>query len=114
MRVERIAVLGAGIMGRGIAYAAAVAGFDTTLPAVSPHPLAKAEDENKKLVDKGVEAGKVDEGKARALRLTTHRDLEAAAAKADLVIEAAPEDIRLKLDLFARLDRATRPETILA
>ena len=114
MRVERIAVLGAGIMGRGIAYAAAVAGFDTTLHDVSAEVLSRAEDEIKKLVDKGVEAGKVDAGAARALRLATSRELEAGCAKADLVIEAAPEDIRLKLDLFARLDRATRPETILA
>jgi 3-hydroxybutyryl-CoA dehydrogenase len=114
MRVERIAVLGAGIMGRGIAYAAAVTGFDTTLYDVSPEPLARAGDEIRKLVEKGVEAGKVDAAQARALRLATHADLEAAASKADLVIEAAPEDIRLKLDLFARLDRATRPETILA
>ena len=114
MRVERIAVLGAGIMGRGIAYAAAVAGFDTVLHDVSAEVLTRAEDEIKKLVDKGVEAGKVDAGAARALRLSTHRELEAACAKADLVIEAAPEDIRLKLDLFQRLDHATRPDTILA
>src|SRR5262249_43997256 len=114
MRVERIAVLGAGIMGRGIAYAAAVSGFDTTLFDVSPDALGRAEDEIRKLVEKGVEAGKVDAAAARALRLTTHRELEAAVAKADLVIEAAPEDIRLKLDLFTRLDHATRPETILA
>ena len=114
MRVERIAVLGAGIMGRGIAYAAAVAGFDTTLFDVSPDALTRAGDEIRKLVEKGVEAGKVDEAAARALRLATHHELEAAVAKADLVIEAAPEDIRLKLDLFARLDRATRPEAVLA
>ena len=114
MVIERITVLGAGIMGRGIAYAAAVAGFDTTLYDVDAAALAKGEDEIKKLVDKGVEAGKVDAQAARGLRLTTQREVEAAAARADLVIEAAPEDIRLKLDLFARLDRATRPEAILA
>ena len=114
MRVERITVLGAGIMGRGIAYAAAVAGFDTVLYDVDAAALAKGEDEIRKLVDKGVEAGKVDAQAARALRLTTQREVEPAVARADLVIEAAPEDIRLKLELFARLDRATRPETILA
>jgi len=114
MRVERITVLGAGIMGRGIAYAAAVAGFDTTLYDVDAAALAKGEDEIRKLVDKGVEAGKVDAQAARALRLTTQREVEPAVARADLVIEAAPEDIRLKLELFARLDRSTRPETILA
>jgi len=114
MRVERITVLGAGIMGRGIAYAAAVAGFDTVLYDVDAPALARGEDEIRKLVDKGVEAGKVDAQAARALRLTTQREVEPAVARADLVIEAAPEDIRLKLELFARLDRATRPETILA
>ena len=114
MRVERISVLGAGIMGRGIAYAAAVAGFDTTLHDVSAEALARGEEEIRKLVEKGVEAGKVEAGVARALRLATQRELDAAAAKADLVIEAAPEDIRLKLDLFERLDRVARPEAILA
>lgn len=114
MRVERIAVLGAGIMGRGIAYAAAVAGFDTVLYDVDAAALARGEDEIRKLVAKGVEAGKVDAQAARALRLTMQRELDAAVARAELVIEAAPEDIRLKLELFGHLDRATRPETILA
>lgn len=114
MRVERITVLGAGIMGRGIAYAASVAGFDTTLYDVSPEAANRGEEEIRKLVEKGVEAGKVDAVAARALRLATQGEVEAASARADLVIEAAPEDIALKIELFTRLDRATRPEAILA
>jgi 3-hydroxybutyryl-CoA dehydrogenase len=114
MRVERITVLGAGIMGRGIAYAAAVAGFDTTLYDVSPEAASRGEEEIRKLVEKGVEAGKVDAAAARGLRLATQGEVEGASARADLVIEAAPEDIALKIELFTRLDRATRPEAILA
>ena len=114
MRVERIAVLGAGIMGRGIAYASAVAGYDTTLYDVRADLLGGARTEILQLVEKGVEAGKVDAGTARSLRLATQADLEPACAQADLVIEAAPEDIRLKTELFGKLDGICRPETIFA
>jgi 3-hydroxybutyryl-CoA dehydrogenase len=114
MRIERIAVVGAGIMGRGIAYASAVAGYDTALYDVRDDALQRARTEIEGLVAKGVEAGKVERAAASKLRLSTHVELDAAARRADLVIEAAPEDIRLKIDLFERLDRMCGPEAIFA
>ena len=116
MTVRSVAVLGGGIMGRGIAYASALAGYDTFLQDVSQSALDHARAEIHTLLDKGVAAAKVDPAKAgeAKTRLQTMTTLEDAVPKADLVIEAIPEDMRLKLELFARLDRLTPPTTLLA
>jgi 3-hydroxybutyryl-CoA dehydrogenase len=114
MRIERIAVVGAGIMGRGIAYVSAVAGYDTALYDVNADALERAQREIEGIVTKGIEAGKVDRAVAGKMRMSTHTDLEAAARRADLVIEAAPEDMRLKIELFERLERMCGPDTIFA
>ena len=114
MAVERIAVLGAGIMGRGIAYAAAVSGFETRLYDAFTQPLEKAGKDIADLMDKGVAAGKLTpEAKAKA-RIEICDGLSEAAANVDLVIEAAPEDMKLKIDLFEKLDRMAPPHAILA
>ncbi len=114
--VKTIAVLGAGIMGRGIAYASALGGYDTVLEDSSRPALEKARAGIHETLDKGVAGGKV-EAQAAALakgRLEFAGTLESVAAKADLVIEAVPEDIRLKLEIFAALDRAAPTHAILA
>ena len=112
--IERIAVLGAGIMGRGIAYAAAVAGYDTTLYDASPTALDQGMAEIKALMDKGVAAGKLPAEARDKARLSPRGDLDGAAVQADLVIEAIPEEMKLKRETFERLDGLTKPETILA
>ena len=112
--IERIAVLGAGIMGRGIAYAAAVAGYDTTLYDASPTSLDEGMGEIRALMDKGVTAGKLPADARDKARLTPKSDLDGAAVEADLVIEAIPEEMKLKKETFERLDGLTRPEAILA
>jgi 3-hydroxybutyryl-CoA dehydrogenase len=114
--IQTVAVLGGGIMGRGIAYASALAGYDTLLQDVSRPALDQAQAEITGLLDKGVAASKVDAAAASAAkaRLRTVGTLEEAVPKADLVIEAVPEDMRLKLELFATLDRLTPPTTLLA
>jgi len=114
--VRKIAVLGAGIMGRGIAYASALGGFETVLQDVSLPALDRARAEVGELLAKGVAAGKVDADAATAAkgRVETVTTLEEAVPDADLVIEAVPEDMRVKLDLFAALDRLTPPRTVLA
>jgi 3-hydroxybutyryl-CoA dehydrogenase len=114
--VKTVAVLGAGIMGRGIAYASALAGYDTRLFDSSREALAKARAEIHAILDKGVGAGKVESaaGAEAKTRLDSVETLEAAARDADLVIEAVPEDMRLKLELFAALDRLAPPHAILA
>jgi 3-hydroxybutyryl-CoA dehydrogenase len=114
--VETIVVIGAGIMGRGIAQVSAVAGFTTVLNDISDELLAAAQKHIKKDLDKGVEIGKLTpiETEETLDRLKLERDLERAVASGDLIIEAAPEKIELKLDLFSRLDRLCTADTVFA
>ena len=114
--VTHVAVLGAGIMGRGIAYVSALGGFRTVLQDVSDPALDHAGAEISALLEKGVATGKVNGEAAVAAqkRLSTCQKLEDAVAAADLVIEAVPEDITLKVELFGALDRLAPEEAILA
>jgi len=114
--VHAVAVLGAGIMGRGIAYAAALGGFRTVLQDSSAEALDKAMQEISALLEKGVATGKVENPAAVEAhkRLHTARSLEDAAHGADLVIEAVPERMDLKVEIFAALDRVAPPQAILA
>ncbi len=116
MHVSTIGVLGAGIMGRGIAYVAAVGGFATRLFDTAPGAVEKAQREIEGLLDKGVAAGKLDAGVATAARgrLSYVTTLAAAAEAADLVIEAIPEAMALKLATFAQLDTLAPRHAILA
>lgn len=116
MTITRIAVLGAGLMGRGIAHAAAASGFQTTMVDVSKEALDRAVDQIAKDLGEGVARGKLtaDAASAARGRIHTATDLEAGVHDADFAIEAVPEDIRLKLDTFAHLDRTCRPEVVLA
>jgi 3-hydroxybutyryl-CoA dehydrogenase len=114
LAIERIAVLGAGIMGRGIAYAATISGFETRLYDAFPEALAKGKAEILNLMEKGVAAGRLPAEARASARLAAHADLATATQDADLVIEAAPENMPLKLKLFGELARLTRPDAILA
>ncbi|MBI1798190.1 MAG: 3-hydroxyacyl-CoA dehydrogenase [Candidatus Eisenbacteria bacterium] len=116
MNVQRIAVLGAGIMGRGIAYASALGGFKTVLQDSSAPVLEKACAEISVVLEKGVATGKVagEDAAAAHQRLTTARTLDDAAREADLVIEAVPESIGLKIEIFAALDSASPKHALLA
>ncbi len=114
--VQRVVVVGAGTMGTGIAQVAARAGYRTELFDVAPGAAQRALERIAESLGRAVEKGRcAAQERSDALgRLAVASDLEAAAGAADLVIEAAPEDLRLKQDLFARLSRAARPEAILA
>jgi 3-hydroxybutyryl-CoA dehydrogenase len=114
--VRTVAVLGAGIMGRGIAYVSALAGFETRLQDAAPRALEQARAEIDGLLEKGAAAGKLTAEAARAARgcLSAVATCEQAATGADLVIEAVPERIDLKIELFHQLDRLTPPHAILA
>ncbi|HTR96308.1 MAG TPA: 3-hydroxyacyl-CoA dehydrogenase [Candidatus Acidoferrales bacterium] len=116
MSVRSVAVLGAGLMGRGIAYAAALGGYETRLQDLQRGALDKALAEIGATLEKGVATGKVGDADAVAARgrLAAGTSLEDAARGADLVIEAVPEDIALKLELFGQLDRLAPPHAILA
>ena len=111
-----IAVIGAGIMGRGIAQAAALAGYRTILEDLLPNALRKAEEEIRDNLDKAAERGKLTAADAGAAftRLKFAGSVEDAAREADLVIEAVPEEMESKVEIFTLLDKICRPETILA
>jgi 3-hydroxybutyryl-CoA dehydrogenase len=114
--VKTIAVIGAGIMGRGIAHAAAVGGYRTILEDILPNALRRAETEIRSNLDKAVELGKVTPADADAAfsRLEYASSVEEAARQADLVIEAVPEEMESKIEIFTLLDKVCRPNTILA
>jgi len=115
-QVKTIAVIGAGIMGRGIAHVAALGGYRTVLEDLLPNALRKAESEIRTNLDKAVEIGKVSaaDAKAAVSRLEYAGSVEEAAREADLVIEAVPEEMESKIEIFTLLDKICRPGTILA
>ena len=114
--VKTVAVIGAGIMGRVIAHAAAVGGYRTILEDILPNALRRAETEIRSNLDKAVELGKVTPADADAAfsRLEYASSVEEAARQADLVIEAVPEEMESKIEIFTLLDKVCRPNTILA
>ncbi len=114
--VRTVAVIGAGIMGRGIAHAAAFGGYRTILEDLLPNALRKAETEIRANLDKAVELGKVNASDADAAfsRLEYADSVDQAARDADLVIEAVPEEMESKIEIFTMLDKICRPATILA
>jgi 3-hydroxybutyryl-CoA dehydrogenase len=115
-QVNTIAVIGAGTMGRGIAHVAALGGYRTILEDLLPNALRKAETEIRGNLDKAVELGKVSAVDADAAfgRLEYAGGVEEAAREADLVIEAVPEEMESKIEIFTLLDKICRPGTILA
>jgi 3-hydroxybutyryl-CoA dehydrogenase len=114
--IETIAIIGAGIMGRGIAQVAALGGYRTVLEDLLPAALRKAEGEIRQNLDKAVELKRVSAQEADAVfgRLRYAGSVEEAAREADLVIEAVPEEMESKIEIFTLLDKICRPGTILA
>ena len=113
--LSTIAVIGAGAMGRGIAQACALAGYQVTLYDIADDLLAAALGQVSASIDEGVRRGKTSEAAAAAAKaaFTLTTSLE-AAAQAGLVIEAAPETLDLKQSIFRQLDAAAPPATIFA
>lgn len=114
--VKSIAVIGAGTMGRGIAQVAAMGGYRTILEDLLPNALRRAESEIRTNLNKAVELGKASSAEAEAAfaRLEYAGSVEQAAREADLVIEAVPEEMESKIEIFTLLDKICRPSTILA
>ncbi|CAN5678032.1 3-hydroxyacyl-CoA dehydrogenase family protein [soil metagenome] len=113
---ERVAVLGAGTMGHGIAQVTAAAGIPTTLFDPQTEQLERARQKIQANMDKGVQRGKVSpEDRDRVQRLLTMAaSFEAAVAEADLIIEAVPERLELKQDIFRRVDDLAPEGAVLA
>ena len=116
VEVKRIAVVGAGVMGRGIAHAAALGGFDVRLQDLSIEVLENAVESIEKDMSKAIERDKLDEEAMREglERISTTEDLKVAISEADLVIEAAPEKMDLKLEIFGELDEWCPEHAVLA
>ncbi|MDP9148162.1 MAG: 3-hydroxyacyl-CoA dehydrogenase family protein, partial [Acidobacteriota bacterium] len=116
MQVKKIAVIGAGTMGRGIAYASALGGFGTVLEDVSQHVLVEGVQWITKSFDEGVAKGKVDSAvRDNALRLlTTANSVHDTIRDADLIIEAVPEEMEMKMELFTIFDKFAKPNAIFA
>jgi len=114
--VRTIAVIGAGTMGHGIAHAAAASGYETRLFDVNESALARAREQIASVFRKSVELGKMPSTEADAglERLATSSDIAEAVQDCDLVIEAAPERIDLKLRLMADLDRLAPADAVIA
>src|SRR5262249_24319388 len=116
--VRRIGVLGAGVMGSGIAQVTATAGYDTVCVDVDADALTKGREHvttGRYGLDRGVERGKLTRGQADAAlgRLTFSSSFDEVATT-DLVIEAVPERLGLKVRVFRDLDAAAGPGTVLA
>jgi 3-hydroxybutyryl-CoA dehydrogenase len=114
--IRQIAVIGTGTMGRGIAYLAAVAGYDTVIHDADPAALDAARASVESTLRKATEKGRVTAADAAAAmeRLQTAADLEPAVRQADLIIEAVPEDPDLKKNIFSQADLFCDEESILA
>jgi 3-hydroxybutyryl-CoA dehydrogenase len=115
MEIKKISVLGAGIMGAGIAHVAAAGGFQTQLYDISKEILAGALKQIRANLEKGVELKKITAAQMEGAlsNIECCEDL-ATVAQADFIIEAVPENIALKLKIYSALDEAARPETYFA
>jgi 3-hydroxybutyryl-CoA dehydrogenase len=113
--IESVAIVGAGFMGSGIAETAAVAGLPVIVRDVDETSLARASERLEASLSRAVRGGKLDQEQAGAVRerieLTTQLD---AIAQADLVIEAVPEDERLKVEVMQAIDGVVSERTIVA
>ncbi len=114
--LPRVAVVGAGTMGHGIAYAATLAGCTVALTDSRPEALPTAIRRIGDLLTGGVKRGKLGEADvaAAATRLRAERDLARAVGDVDVVIEAVVEDLGVKRQLFAELERAAPAPALLA
>ncbi|MGH7754337.1 MAG: 3-hydroxyacyl-CoA dehydrogenase family protein, partial [Gemmatimonadales bacterium] len=116
LRIQRVTVVGAGAMGHGIAYVAALAGFDVCLHDADSGALDRARDRITQTAAEGVKRQKLTEADRTALlsRLTREVDLARAVEGADLVIEAIVETLAEKQRLFAAVEPRVGDNSILA
>src|SRR5580693_9035202 len=114
--IKTIAVIGAGTMGRGIVYAAAFGGYTAVLEDISTQKLHESMQWIMKSYEEGVARGKVEAKiRDRALSLiATANSVQDAIRDADLIIEAVPEEMEMKMELFTVFDKFSKPGAIFA
>lgn len=115
MQIKKVSVLGAGIMGAGIAHVAAAGGFQTQLYDISREILAGALKQIRANLEKGVELKKITAAQMEGAlsNIECCEDLD-TVAQSDFIIEAVPENIGLKLKIYSALDQAAPPGTCFA
>jgi 3-hydroxybutyryl-CoA dehydrogenase len=116
MELNRIAVMGAGMMGTGIAQVIAMGGYPVVVRDIAAGFLDKSKAKIEKKLKELVEKGKVSEQDAKNIssRMTFTEDLKAAVTDADLIIEAVPEDLALKRKVLTELEKMAKPSAIFA
>ncbi|HUP65582.1 MAG TPA: 3-hydroxyacyl-CoA dehydrogenase family protein [Thermoanaerobaculia bacterium] len=116
MEIQNITVLGSGTMGRGIAYVCAAAGYEVIVSDIAEEILDFARQATLDVFDRGVEKQKLtrDQADAAFQRIRWMSDLESSARESHLIIEAVPEELELKKELFSQVDLYCSEETILA
>ena len=114
--MRRIAVIGSGTMGNGIAHVAALSGLEVVLYDIAEEALARGTATIARNMDRQLRSGRLaaDEKTAALSRIQATDDLARAVSDAELAVEAAPEDASLKYRLFTELDRLAPPGAILA
>jgi 3-hydroxybutyryl-CoA dehydrogenase len=114
-RIHKVGVLGAGLMGHGIAQVAAQSGYEVVLRELDDGTLQKGLAKIDKQLARAVEKGKSSQGDADALRARIHGTVEySELAECDLVIEAITEDLALKLEMWREVDRIVKADAVFA
>ncbi|MFW5790018.1 MAG: 3-hydroxybutyryl-CoA dehydrogenase [Bacillota bacterium] len=113
--MEKIGIIGAGTMGSGIAQVLATAGYEVIIRDINQEVLKNGIARIEKKLDRLIKKGKLEEAEKENIigRIDTVIEY-GSLADVDLVIEAAPEDLSLKQELFKKLDSICKPEAILA
>jgi 3-hydroxybutyryl-CoA dehydrogenase len=116
MEIKKICVLGAGLMGAGIAQTAAQAGFDVSIRDMEDHFVQNGMASIKSNLDRAVSKGKMDSDEAQKIigRIKGTTDIKEAATDADMVIEAIIEVMEVKKQVYKELDIICKKETIFA
>jgi 3-hydroxybutyryl-CoA dehydrogenase len=113
---EKLVVIGSGVMGRGIAYVAAIGGYETELVDVSETALKHAEIEMESIFQKGLARNKLSQTEVEAAKakLSFNTDLQVSIKDAFIVIEAVPENIDIKKNVFKQLEQFASEDCIFA
>ena len=115
MELENIGIIGAGVMGSGIAQVCATAGYHVILEDVSSEILDKSKTSIERSLGKLVSKGKMAEAEKRSTlsRIQSTKDLKTACQGTDLIVEAVFEDLALKQGIFKQFEKYCEPKTIL-
>ncbi|MCP2035382.1 3-hydroxybutyryl-CoA dehydrogenase [Planomicrobium sp. HSC-17F08] len=114
--MKNFSVIGSGIMGRGIAYTAALSGFDVIVHDIKASALDNAKEYIQVEMKKSAERGfiKQEDAEAALKRISFTGSFEEASQQADIAVEAVLEKMEIKIEVFKRLDECCPPHTLLA